>query len=77
MKAIVIYEAGGTDKLIYQDIDKPVLKKGEILVKVKAIGINPADAKSRANDRFLDSHLGVERPTIWVGILLVISLKRP
>jgi NADPH:quinone reductase-like Zn-dependent oxidoreductase len=43
MKAIVLKEAGGVDKLIYADIEKPVLKSGEILVKTKAIGMNPMD----------------------------------
>jgi NADPH:quinone reductase-like Zn-dependent oxidoreductase len=64
MKAIVTYNAGGTENLIYQEIEKPVLNEGEILVKVKAIGINPADAKSRSSEDFLTGHLGPKRPAI-------------
>lgn len=64
MKAILLNEAGGVENLVYGDIDQPILKKGEILVKVKAIGINPADAKARSNDGFLTSQLGDKRPAI-------------
>ena len=40
MKAVVVFEAGGTDKLMYTDIDKTKLIEGWSLVKVKAFGIN-------------------------------------
>ena len=36
MKAVVIYEAGGVDKLIYQDVETPTVKPGWSLVKVRA-----------------------------------------
>lgn len=64
MKAIVLNEAGGIDKLIYQDMEKPAVKAGEILVKVKAIGINPMDFVLRSDNQFLTSFLGEERPAI-------------
>ncbi len=64
MKAIVLNEAGGVDKLIYQDIEKPVLKSGEILVKVKNIGMNPMDVLIRSNEQFLTLFMGNERPAI-------------
>jgi NADPH:quinone reductase-like Zn-dependent oxidoreductase len=64
MRAIVVPEAGGTDKLTYADIDKPVVKAGEILVKVKAVGINPMDALIRGNAQMLTAFLGEERPAI-------------
>lgn len=47
MKAVVVFEAGGTDKLIYTDIDKPKLKEGWSLVKVKAFGINRSEIFTR------------------------------
>jgi len=28
MKAVVIYEAGGVDKLMYQDVETPTVKPG-------------------------------------------------
>ncbi|QES89143.1 NADP-dependent oxidoreductase [Rhizosphaericola mali] len=48
MKAIVLNAPGGVDQLEYQDFDIPTIQDGEVLVKVKAISINPVDVKSRA-----------------------------
>jgi NADPH:quinone reductase-like Zn-dependent oxidoreductase len=64
MKAIVLNEAGGADKLIYQDIEKPTLKSGEILIKVKNIGMNPMDVLIRASEQMLTMFMGSERPAI-------------
>lgn len=47
MKAIILKEAGGPENLIAADIPVPVPQKGEVLVKVKAISINPVDVKTR------------------------------
>lgn len=52
------------ENLVYQDIEKPTLNKGEILVRVRAIGINPADTKARKSEDFLTGHLGPARPAI-------------
>jgi len=64
MKAILLNEAGGTDKLIYQDIEKPQISSGHILVKIKAIGLNPMDVYIRSNEQMIDHFLGTERPAI-------------
>ncbi len=48
MKAIAIKNPGGVDQFEYIDIEKPTPAAGEVLVKVKAISINPVDVKSRA-----------------------------
>ena len=47
MKAVLIEEAGGVDKLKIGNIDKPVINENEILIKVKAAGINRADIIQR------------------------------
>ena len=48
MKAIVMNETGGPEVLQLQEIPKPVISKpSEVLVKLKAAGINPVDAKFR------------------------------
>ena len=47
MKAVVVFEAGGTDKLMYTDIDKTKLREGWSLVKVKAFGINRSEIFTR------------------------------
>jgi NADPH:quinone reductase-like Zn-dependent oxidoreductase len=64
MKAILLNKAGTIDNLLYKDIEKPILQKGEVLVKIKAISINPADALCRAHEEFLTFVLGDQRPII-------------
>ena len=43
MKAVVIYEAGGPEKLIYTEVPTPKVKEGWSLVKVKGFGINHSE----------------------------------
>jgi len=64
MKAYLLYEAGGPDKLILGEAPKPTLKKGEVLIKIKAIGINPADTIYRNSDTFITTFFGNNRPVI-------------
>ncbi|HEX8460435.1 MAG TPA: NADP-dependent oxidoreductase [Segetibacter sp.] len=47
MKAIILNEAGGPENLILTELPVPVPQKGEVLVKVEAISINPVDIKTR------------------------------
>jgi len=48
MKAVYINEFGGRDKLIYSDdFPKPEVREGEVLVRIKAAGVNPVDYKIR------------------------------
>lgn len=43
MKAIVFHQYGLSDVLKYQDVEKPVVKENEVLVKVHAVSINSWD----------------------------------
>lgn len=47
MKAVILKEAGGPENLIITELPVPAPKKDEVLVKVKAISINPVDIKTR------------------------------
>ncbi len=47
MKAVVIKEAGGPEKLIYQDVPTPEVKPGWTLIKVKGFGINHSEIFTR------------------------------
>jgi NADPH:quinone reductase len=47
MKAIRVHELGGADKLSLDEIEKPVPKADEVLIKVAAAGINFADTMMR------------------------------
>jgi NADPH:quinone reductase-like Zn-dependent oxidoreductase len=64
MKAYLLYEAGEPDKLVPGEAPKPTLKKGEVLIKVKAIGINPADTIYRNSSTFISAFFGKGRPVI-------------
>ncbi len=50
MKAIRVNELGGTDKLSLEEIEKPVPKADEVLIKVAAAGINYADTMMRSGN---------------------------
>lgn len=47
MKAIILKESGEPENLIITELPVPVPKKDEVLIKVKAISINPVDVKTR------------------------------
>jgi NADPH:quinone reductase-like Zn-dependent oxidoreductase len=48
MKAVVLYEYGGPEKLKYEDVPDPVAGPGEVLVRVAATSVNPIDFKMRS-----------------------------
>jgi NADPH:quinone reductase-like Zn-dependent oxidoreductase len=47
MKAIILKQAGGVENLEVAEVPMPAPKKGEVLIKVNAISINPVDIKTR------------------------------
>lgn len=63
MKAFVLQEPGAAEKLKLQVIDRPKPQKKEVLIKVKAISINPVDTKTREGMSFYD-RLKQEPPVI-------------
>jgi NADPH:quinone reductase-like Zn-dependent oxidoreductase len=50
MKAIVLHEYGGPDKLKYEDFPDPVPGEGEVLVRLAATSVNPVDIKMRSGE---------------------------
>lgn len=62
MKAIVLEEFGGIDKLQLEELDDPPVGTGEVLVRVKATSINPVDWKIRSGAA--KGRLTVELPAI-------------
>jgi NADPH:quinone reductase-like Zn-dependent oxidoreductase len=48
MKAIVLHEYGGPEKLKYEDAPDPVAGEGEVLVRLSATSVNPVDFKMRS-----------------------------
>lgn len=53
MKAIIIKENGDTDKFFISEVPQPEITDNEVLVKVKAISINPVDTAIRQNKQAL------------------------
>lgn len=66
MKAVRIHEFGGTEVLKLEDIERPVPKADEILVKVFASGVNPVDwvVRNGGND-FLRPSLKLPMTLGW------------
>jgi NADPH:quinone reductase-like Zn-dependent oxidoreductase len=48
MRAIVIEEFGGVEKLELENVDDPEVGAGEVLVRVRATSVNPVDWKIRS-----------------------------
>ncbi len=48
MKAVVLDEYGGPEKLMYRDLPMPDYGDNEVLVRVKATSVNPVDYKLRS-----------------------------
>jgi NADPH:quinone reductase-like Zn-dependent oxidoreductase len=62
MKAVVLHEYGGPDKLKYEDAPDPVAGEGEVLVRLSATSVNPIDFKMRSGAAA--SRFPVEFPAI-------------
>jgi len=50
MKAVVLHEYGSPSKLIYEDFPDPTPARGEVLIRVHAVSINPIDWKMRSGE---------------------------
>jgi NADPH:quinone reductase-like Zn-dependent oxidoreductase len=61
IKAVRIHQFGGPEVLVYEDAPRPELRAGEVLIRVHAAGVNPADWKTRSGSG-LASRLGDRMP---------------
>lgn len=62
MKAVVLHEYGGPDKLRYEDVPDPVAGDRQVLVRVAASSVNPIDFKLRSGA--MKAYWPLELPTI-------------
>ena len=63
MKAMILERFGGTERFAVATVPAPVPKRGEVLVTIKAAGVNPIDVKTRRGGGIADS-LRRQRPMI-------------
>ncbi|MGI9552462.1 MAG: NADP-dependent oxidoreductase [Aurantibacter sp.] len=64
MRAILLEKTGGVENLVMKEIEQPVAKENEVLIEVKAIGVNPVDYKVRAIEPVLKMIYGEQQPAI-------------
>ncbi|MEO1258590.1 MAG: NADP-dependent oxidoreductase [Bacteroidota bacterium] len=81
MQAILLEKTGGTENLILREVEKPAIKDSEVLVEVKAIGVNPVDYKVRGDNDVLSMIYGEHRPAIlgWdiAGTVIAVGSGTP
>jgi NADPH:quinone reductase-like Zn-dependent oxidoreductase len=68
MKAIAWTKYGSPDGLQLQDMEKPVPKENEVLIRVHAASVSAADSELRRSDFPF---------WLWLPIRLVIGVRRP
>jgi NADPH2:quinone reductase len=57
MKAIRVHQFGGPEQLKLDEIPTPVPSEGQVLVRVRAVGVNPYDTYMRAGTYAIKPHL--------------------
>jgi NADPH:quinone reductase-like Zn-dependent oxidoreductase len=63
LKAITYHEYGSPDALEFEDVDAPVAKDDEVLVRVRAASVNPRDWHfMRGVPYFMRAQAGLRRP---------------
>lgn len=63
MKAMVLKQFGGVENFTVERISQPLVRAGEALVRIRAIGIDPIDYKTRRGEGMADC-VRRERPMI-------------
>jgi NADPH:quinone reductase-like Zn-dependent oxidoreductase len=62
MRAVVLHEYGGPNKLKYEEVADPVAGTGQVLVRVTASSVNPIDYKLRSGA--MKDYMPLELPVI-------------
>ncbi|MFI8823552.1 NADP-dependent oxidoreductase [Streptomyces sp. NPDC053431] len=54
MRAVVVEQWGGPEQLVEREVERPVAGLNEVLVRVRAAGVNPVDWKTRASGALVE-----------------------
>ncbi len=73
MKAVIANGYGAPEVLSVQNVEKPIPKKGEILIKVKAASLNSGDVRIRS----LDAGAGLKGVIAKTIIRLLVGITKP
>lgn len=73
MKAIVVHEFGGPEVLKLEDIPVPKPGPGQVLVRIQAAGVNPADTYARTGNYAVKPALPYTPGTDGAGIIEAIA----
>lgn len=73
MKAMVLKQFGGIENFTEKNIPEPQVGSGQVLIQVKAIGINPIDLKTRQNGGQDSQYKGSENIVIGWDVAGVIT----
>jgi NADPH:quinone reductase-like Zn-dependent oxidoreductase len=57
MKAVCVHQFGGLEAMVYEEVPRPVPAEGQVLVRIKAVGVGPWDAWVRAGKSALPQPL--------------------
>jgi NADPH:quinone reductase len=78
MKAVVISQPGPPEVLKIAERPKPTLRVAEVLIRVRAAGLNRADLSQRAGRYPAPSHVPPDIPGLEVaGVIEEVSAKAP
>jgi NADPH:quinone reductase len=69
MKAIRVNEFGGPEVLKLEEIQKPEPADGQVLVRMKAIGVNPADTYARTGNYIIKMETPYTPGTDGAGVI--------
>ena len=72
MKAVRLHQYGDADQLVYEDAPDPTPDAGEVVVDVKAAGINPMDWKFRSG--LYQAYFQVPMPLTLVSFAPIVPL---
>ncbi|MEW9700420.1 NADP-dependent oxidoreductase [Paenibacillus sp. SI8] len=70
IKAVRIHAFGSTEVLTNEEIPRPIAGKGEVLVQIRAVGVNPGDWRVRSGHADIPAEL---RPPVSVPLPFILG----